>query len=262
MQEDSGASASSKSMSYQCSLKYWYPVPMRWLFITFCRNKITFKNLYSQDDNFHFFSNPRAKAHLVPRKMSRYSTPRNISPMQQTDTNNKTNNKPQPGLNLELKDATLAWQLWFNCYCTVASAFSHLPCLCLQHFCCQCIGGSCADKAVSGVEQHSWHLFCFLSKHCVLLCRSSADAAEAAEPSLHEEWDRLPEMKSGMVSCVESLYTSVLNQSVLTFIACDQFVLHLHLQLFSPMQRPELPLSSSFNIVFQWFCKMKYHCSA
>ncbi|KAF4796342.1 hypothetical protein TURU_085883 [Turdus rufiventris] len=26
--------------------------------------------------------------------------------------------------------------------------------------------------------------------------RSSADAAEAAEPSLHEEWDRLPEMKS------------------------------------------------------------------
>lgn len=108
------------------------------------------------------------------------------------------------------------------------------------------------------MEQHSWHLLCFISKYCVLLCRSSADAAGAAEPSLQEEWDTHAERKTGMVSWDESFHTSVLNQTAVTFMACDQFFLHLHLQILSSIQRAELPLSSScFNIIFQWFCKME-----
>lgn len=222
--------------------------------LNLCRNKNYFQKSVLPGWSFPFSSNPRAKADLVPRKIRRY---RNISAMQKADTTYEKTNKPMPEVNFELKDATLARQLWFTCYCIVASACSHLPCLRLQHFCCQCIGGSCADKVVSGME-HSWHLFCFLSKYCVLLCRSSADAAEAAEPSLEEEWDRHAEMKTGMVSWDEAFHTSILNQTVITYMACDQFVLHLHFQIFPPIQRPDLPLSSScFNIVFQWFCRME-----
>lgn len=72
IQENSGVSASSKSMSYQCSLKYWCPISMRWLFIKIwlCIGiKISFKILYSHDHNFHFLPIPRQRPTWFPGKL-------------------------------------------------------------------------------------------------------------------------------------------------------------------------------------------------
>lgn len=120
------------------------------------------------------------------------------------------------------------------------------------------------------MEQHSCHQFWLFSKYCGLMQRSSVGAARAAEPSLQEEWGRHIEMKTVMVSWGESFHASILNQTVASYTTLSQtsgqllLCLH-HLQILSPIQRSEFPLSSScFNIAFQWFCKMegKYRSSA
>lgn len=152
----------------------------------------------------------------------------------------------------------------------MASAFSSLPCFCLRYFCYQCIGGSYAHEAVFGVEQHSWHQFWLFSKYCVLMRRSSVDAAEAAEPSLQEEWGRHVEMKTAMVFWGESFHASILNQTVASYTTLSQtsgqlFLYLHHRQILSPIKRSEFPLSNScFNIAFQWSCKMEgtYRSSA